>query len=140
MKDNIVIFWILTAYFALLGTVYLVWNIINNGTPEWAGTVALYFSGGLSGLIAFYLGLVKRKQGGELHEDLLEADIDDGEPELGEFSPWSWWPILLALASALILMGFAFNGNFFVIFFSIPLLAVATVGWVYEYYRGFHAR
>lgn len=140
MKDNIGMFWILTAFFAVVGTMYVVWNIITYGGPEWAGATALYLSGGLTGFIAFYLGLVQRNQGGVLHEDIDDADIDDGDPETGEFSPWSWWPITLALASALLLMGFAFNGNFFVIYFAIPLVVVSTIGWVYEYYRGFHAR
>ena len=45
-------------------------------------------------LIAFYLGRVHNAQGGELPEDILTSDIDDGDPELGEFSPWSWWPIV----------------------------------------------
>ena len=52
-------------------------------------------------LIAFYLGRVHRAQGGELPEDRLDANIDDGDAEQGHFSPWSWWPIMLASAAAL---------------------------------------
>lgn len=140
MKSNILIFWILTGYFALLATVYSVWNIITNGHIEWAGSTALLLSGGLSGMIAFYLGLVVKNQGGVLHEDIDDADIDDGDPELGHFAPWSWWPIVLAFGGAGVLTGFAFNGNFFIIYFSIPVLVVGVIGWVYEHYRGLHAR
>ena len=50
----------------------------------------------LSAFIAFYLGRVHREQGAELPEDRLDANIDDGDAELGFFSPWSWWPIMLA--------------------------------------------
>ena len=48
-----------------------------------------------------------KAQGGELPEDILTADIDDGDPELGEFSPWSWWPIVLALSAAIVFIGLA---------------------------------
>lgn len=140
MKVNYVMFWILAAYFAVLGTVYVVWNVVDHGAVEWSGTVPLFLSGALSGMIAFYLGLVKKNQGGVLHEDLDDADIDDGDPETGEFSPWSWWPIAFAGAASLFMLGLTLNGNFFITFFSIPLLIVATVGWVYEYYRGYFAR
>lgn len=140
MKGNIYLFWGLTAYFALLTVVYVTWSILVDGRVEWAGSIALLLSGGLSGLIAFYVSLVKKNQGGELVEDQLDAEIDDGDPELGEFSPWSWWPPLLALAGSLFLGGFALNGNFFITFLSIPLIIVAIVGWVYEYYRGYFAR
>lgn len=140
MKSNVVLMTILTCYFVLLAGVYTVWNIIANGHPEWAGSVAILLSGGLTGFIAFYLAKTRKAQGGELVEDLLDSDIDDGDPELGEFSPWSWWPILLAGSASLILLGLALGFGFWISFLSVPLLIVSTVGWVYEYYRGYFAR
>lgn len=140
MKGHIYLFGGLTAYFALLGAVYIVWTTIEYGSPEWAGSTALVLSAGLSGLIGTYVWLVKRNQGGELVEDKLDSDIDDGDPEIGEFSPWSWWPVLLAFSASAFLGGFALNGNFFITFFSIPFIIISIVGWVYEYYRGYFAR
>lgn len=140
MKVNKVMFWILAVYFAVLGTAYIVWNIIDNGKVEWSGTFPLVLSGGLAGMIAYYLGLVEKNQGGVLHEDLDDADIDDGDPETGEFSPWSWWPMAFAGSASLFIFGLALNGNFFITFFSIPFLILSAVGWVYEYYRGYFAR
>ena len=140
MKSNIGLFWVLAAYFLLLSVVYGVWNIIDHGSLEWAGNTALLLSTGLAAMIAYYLGLVKKNQGGELHEDLDEADIDDGDPEIGQFAPWSWWPIALAGSASLFVLGFTLNGNFFLVFFAIPALIVTVVGWVYEHYRGYHAR
>jgi hypothetical protein len=55
MKTNIVVLWVLTAYFAVLTAVYTVWAIIDTGELEWIGTIAIGLSGGLSALIAFYL-------------------------------------------------------------------------------------
>ena len=90
------------------------------------------------GGIAFYVDRVHRAQGGELPEDVLTADIDDGDPEMGEFSPWSWWPLVLAFSAALGMIGLAV-GNFLLPIAGAVFL-VAIVGWVYEYYRGYFAR
>ncbi|WP_336659317.1 aa3-type cytochrome oxidase subunit IV [Leucobacter sp. USHLN153] len=140
MKSSIVLFWILTAYFILLATVYTVWNAIVHGYPEWAGSTAILLSAGLTGFIASYLVLVQRKQGGVLVEDRMDSDIDDGDPELGEFSPWSWWPLVLAFAAAVVVLGLCVGFNFWLSFLSLPLVIVGVVGWVYEYYRGNFAR
>ena len=40
----------------------------------------------MSVMIGFYVDRVYRSQGGELPEDTLTADIDDGDPEMGEFT------------------------------------------------------
>lgn len=140
MKSNMVIFWILTGYFLLLATVYVVWNLVTHGRLEWAGTVTVLLSGGLTAFIAFYLGLVLRKQGGELVEDLEHADIDDGDPEIGHFAPWSWWPIFFALSCSLVILGLCIGNGFWLSYITAPLVPIAAVGWVYEFYRGNFAR
>ena len=140
MKSNIVLFAVLTAYFVIVATVYTIWNLIVHGRLEWAGSIAILLSGGLAAFISIYLWLVKRKQGGVLVEDRLDSDIDDGDPEVGEFSPWSWWPMVLAFAIALVVLGICIGFNFWLTFISLPLVLIAVVGWVYEYYRGHFAR
>ena len=140
MKSNVVIFGILTAYFVIVGGAYIAWNLITHGYLEWVGAVAILLSGGLTAFIAVYLWLVQKKQGGVLIEDIDDSDIDDGDPELGEFSPWSWWPIVLAFALALFILGLCIGFNFWLTFLSAPIILVAVVGWVYEYYRGHFAR
>ena len=139
MKSNVVIFGILTAYFVIVGGAYIAWNLITHGYLEWVGAVAILLSGGLTAFIAVYLWLVQKKQGGVLVEDIDDSDIDDGDPELGEFSPWSWWPIVLAFALALFILGLCIGFNFWLTFLSAPIVLVAVVGWVYEYYRGYFA-
>ncbi len=134
MKTNINLFWILAAFFALLAAVYVVWEIIAVGRVEWVGAVAIGLCSVLSVFIAFYLRLVYRNQGGELAEDRLDADIDDGEAEQGFFSPWSWWPVALAGAAAIAFLGLSIS--FWIVAYAVPLVLVALVGWVYEYYRG----
>lgn len=134
MKTNINLFWILAAFFALLAAVYVVWEIIAIGRVEWVGAVAISLCAVLSMFIAFYLRLVYRNQGGELAEDRLDAEIDDGEAEQGFFSPWSWWPVALAGAAAIAFLGLSIS--FWIVAYAVPLALVALVGWVYEYYRG----
>jgi len=140
MKSNVVIFSILTGYFLLIGIVYTSWNLIVHGYVEWAGSIAILLSGGLTAFIASYLALTRKKQGGVLVEDLEHADIDDGDPEIGEFSPWSWWPLFLAFSVALVILGMCIGFNFWLSYISLPLVVVAIVGWVFEYYRGHFAR
>jgi len=138
MKTNAVVFWILSAYFGVLTVVYTWWNLADpfHRQVEWAGTVALALSTIMAAFIAFYVGRTRSHQGGELPEDTLTANIDDGDPEVGHFSPWSWWPILLAGAAAFVLLGLAVG--VWLSFFAAPLVVVAIVGWTYEYYRGYH--
>lgn len=140
MKSSIVIFWLIAAYFALIGAVYTVWNYLVHSYFEWAGSLAITGAAFLSGLIAVYLMLVQKKQGGILIEDLEDSDVDDGDPEIGEFSPWSWWPMFLAAACALVILGLCVGFKFWLSFLALPLVAVSIVGWVYEYYRGYFAR
>ena len=140
MKSNVVIFGILTAYFVIVGGAYIAWNLITHGYLEWVGAVVILLSGGLTAFIAVYLWLVQKKQGGVLVEDIDASDIDDGDPELGEFSPWSWWPLVLALSLSLVVLGLCIGFNFWLTFLSAPLVLIGVIGWVFEYYRGHFAR
>lgn len=144
MKTNVNLWWILAAFFAIVAVVYTVWNII--GYPdrewynavEWVGTVALLFVTFMAAMIGFYTARVQKAQGGLLPEDSLTADIDDGDPEMGEFSPWSWWPLVLAGSAALAFIGLAVGE--WMVPIGLAVFVVAIVGWVYEYYRGYFAR
>ena len=144
MKTNVNLWWILTGFFLLLTAVYTGWNIIEHSSKpwynatEWVGTIALLFSAAMSVMIGFYVNRVHRAQGGELPEDVLTSDIDDGDPEMGEFSPWSWWPLVLAFSAALGMIGLAVG--YFLLPIAGAVFLVAIVGWVYEYYRGYFAR
>jgi phosphoglycerol transferase MdoB-like AlkP superfamily enzyme len=150
MGANARLFWILTGFFALVCVAYSLWTIIfdsqdfatdagaggmDTNSVEWAGTVALALAAAASALIAFYVGRTHRAQGGELPEDITDANIDDGDPEQGFFSPWSWWPITLAASLALIFVGLAVG--FWVAILGVSVGLIAIVGWVYEYYRGY---
>ena len=144
MRSNIVLWWVLTGFFVLMGVVYTVWNIAAHPERpvvtaiEWVGTVAFFFTGFMAAMIAFYLDRTHKAQGGTLPEDILTSDIDDGDPELGEFSPWSWWPIVLAGSAAVGMI--ALSVGVFLFPVAIAIFVIAIIGWVYEYYRGHFAR
>ena len=143
MRTNTGLWWLLGAFFLLVTVTYTVWNIVAHpnipwySAIEWVGTIALLFGALMSALIAFYIGRVHKAQVGELPEDILTSDIDDGDPELGEFSPWSWWPIVLAFSAALAILGLAIGTWLMPI--GLGVFMIAIVGWVYEYYRGYFA-
>ncbi|MBX3195950.1 MAG: cytochrome c oxidase subunit 4 [Microbacteriaceae bacterium] len=150
MHINRNVFVILTVFFLLVAALYTAWSVIDfHSNPahagathvlgvEWVGTITLALCAGLSGLIAFYLAMSQRAVGGVLPEDRQDAEIDDGDPEVGYFSPWSWWPIALAFGAALVFLGLAVG--IWVSFIGAPIAFLAIVGWYYEYYRGNFAR
>ncbi len=143
MKTNTTLWRILCWFFLLMTGVYVTWNIVAHpqlnwyNAIEWVGAVALSFTAAMAALIGFYISRVHRAQRGELPEDTLTAVIDDGDPEQGEFSPWSWWPLVLAFSAALAILGLAVGVWMFPI--GLAVFVVAIVGWVYEYYRGYFA-
>ena len=145
MGANVKLFWILAGFFILADALYTMWHLLSYSTSanaptiqpttpvEWVGTVAIALAGILSILIAFYLQRAHNAQGGELAEDRLDANIDDGDAEQGFFSPWSWWPMVLAFGAALVFLGLAVG--VWVSLIGGPIAFIAIVGWVYEYYR-----
>jgi len=140
MRVNYGLFAILAAFFWAADVLYIVWNLIDSkGTHlDWVGAVAIGLSGILAAFLAFFLRVTQRGLGGALPEDRQDAEIDDGEPEIGYFSPWSWWPMFLALGLALMFLGLAVG--IWLMFIGGPIAALAVVGWYYEYYRNNFAR
>lgn len=139
MRANIIILAIIAAFFYVCSAVYTVWHMATyDGGVEWAGTLGMGLTGVLSTLIAFYLVLVYRGQGGEFAADRLDGELDDDDPEMGHFAPWSWWPIGVGAAMALIFL--SITGPTFLIPIGGALLLIMMVGWVYEHYRGNFSR
>lgn len=97
------------------------------------GTTALALSGALAFLIAFYV-LYTSKRVYPRPEDRADAEVDEADPEYGFFSPHSWWPLALALAAFVLVLGLIFA--VWLIVFGVFLLLVTLVGWLFEYYRG----
>ncbi|HLU64423.1 MAG TPA: cytochrome c oxidase subunit 4 [Protaetiibacter sp.] len=142
MKTNAIILNIIGVFFLLSAAGYTIWlGITVNwdwNQMEWVGMLALTLTAVLGFFLGYYLNKVHKSQGGELPQDTLTADIDDDDPEVGHFAPWSWWPLMLGGAIALVFLGLAVG--FWIAWIAVPLVIVAIVGWTYEYYRNYFAR
>ena len=107
--------------------------------PSWqepVGTTSLFLTSGLALLIGLYLFVVSRRVDARPEDD-PRGTIEQGAGELGEFAPYSWWPLPLAFGGALIFFGMA--AGYWVSLVGAAFGAVALIGWVYEFYRGEHA-
>ena len=147
MRVNANLFWILAAFFVLSAAGYTIWSILDHqnnpanaqqSPVEWVGAVAITLAAVLSFFLAFYITITQNAAGAKLPEDRVDAVIDDGDPEVGHFSPWSWWPMTLGFALALVFLGFAVG--IWITFIGFPIVLIAIIGWNYEYYRGNFAR
>ena len=93
MKASWQLFLGLAVFYFLLAIIY--WQV----GGEAVGNTALTLSGGLAGLVAFYVWYSEKQIGGTLPEDNQEGEIADSAGELGFYSPHSWWPLLVALSA-----------------------------------------
>ena len=117
-------------FFAGTGIVY--WYV----SKDPFGTTAIAFAVGLAVLTGFYVLFTGRRLP-KRPEDDNRGEIVEGTGEVGFFSPHSWWPLFVALAAAVAAAGAAIGWWLFLI--GMLLVVLATVGFVFEYYRGHYA-
>ncbi len=120
----------LAVFFVVVATTYAVLS------REVVGSTALTLCGALALAIGFY-GWRLNARLGPRPEDRPDAEIADGAGEFGFYSPHSWWPLPTAAAAAMTGAGFAFGWWLTVL--GAFLLICSSVGFVFEYYRGYHA-
>ena len=137
MKFNGNLFYLLTVFYFVDAAGYTVWYYnSNNGGFEPIGTAAIAMLGFMSLFLAFYLKNTAKRQG-LVPEDRADANIEDGESEIGYFAPWSWWPFFLGLFGAMAFASLAVGWWLF--FIAFPLSLVALIGFVFERSRGLNA-
>ncbi len=100
------------------------------------GTTALALTVGLAFLSGFYILFTGRRLP-RRPEDDSQAEISEGTGELGFFSPHSWWPLLTGMAAATAAIGAAIGWWLFLI--GMLFVILATIGFVFEYYRGVYS-
>ncbi len=132
MRVSSTVFFILVLFFlpvALIYGFFTQWD-------EPVGFVGLLLSAGLSGFIAFYLWLTSKRLD-PAPDDNPAGEIYEAEGDYGFFSPHSWWPLAVGLSGAFVFLGVAVG--WWMVIIAAPLLAIATVGWTMEYFRGDNA-
>jgi hypothetical protein len=132
MKFETRLFLVITAFFALATAIYGLWS----RWQEPVGLAALLLVTGLSGMIGFYLGLLGRRIDPRPEDDPY-GEIDQGAGDQGVYSPWSWWPLVVAAAAALAFLALAVG--WWLLVPAVALAVIALVGWVFEFSRGQHA-
>jgi hypothetical protein len=133
MKANWVIWVILTVFYIIATAAYYIWWTLTYGGWEPIGTAALAMLTFMSAFLAFYLWKTDITQG-IVPEDREDANIEDGESEIGFFSPWSWWPIYVGATAALAFASLAVGWWLF--FIAVPLGLIGVIGYVFEHSRG----
>jgi hypothetical protein len=136
MLSNVRMLLVMAAYFTLTTAAYGIWTYIDGGAIEPIGTAAMGLLIILSVFVAYYLWMGSRRTA-TLPEDNLDAEISDDSGEVGFFSPWSWWPLVLGAALGLAFLALAVGWWLFYI--AIPFVLVGVIGFVFEYSRGQHA-
>lgn len=136
MLSNVRILLAMAVYFTAATIAYGIWTYLEFGAIEPIGTAAMGLTMVLSIFIAYYLYSGHRRTA-MLPEDNLEGNISDESGEVGFFSPWSWWPLILGASAALAFLALAVGWWLFYI--AVPFVLVGVIGFVYEYSRGQHA-
>lgn len=130
MKVEGMLFMVVAVLFAATDAGY--WYFSKDPT----GTVALGLLVGMAWLIGFYM-LSNGRRIGQRAEDDPEADISEGAGYYGFFAPYSWWPLWCALGATVMGLGVAIA--WWLALVGVMGTTLASIGMVFEYYRGAHA-
>ena len=94
------------------------------------------FSAAMVAMIGWYIGVTAKTLPGLRPEDDRYGHIDQISGHYGHFAPYSWWPLWLALAAAVVFLGVAMG--WWIVYIGSVFLVFAVIGWVYEYFSGAH--
>jgi len=130
MKIEAKMFMYLTAFFFVIGIIYLV--LIGDQEP--VGAVAILLTGGLTLIVGTFLAFSGRRLQTIRPEDDEEAEVSDGAGDLGFFSPGSYWPVTMAFTAAVFAIATAFLLVWLMVI-AAAFLIMAICGLLFEYQR-----
>lgn len=114
--------------------VYGWWTYDQFDQIEWIGTVALVLSALLTTMIAgYFLVLARRIE--PRPEDRPDAEIAEGAGEVGFFSPGSYYPLGIAMATTVAGLGLVF-WMWWLIIGGVVAIVFACCGMLFEYHTG----
>ena len=134
MKSEYRLFSLITAFLFVACGVYAWWTWYDTGTVEWIGTVALLLSGLLTLMCGGYFWFVSRRIDPR-PEDRNDAEILEGAGEVGFFSPGSYFPFGIALATLITGIGIVYL-LWWLIAVGIVAILLTAAGMLFEYYTG----
>ncbi|MEL7974703.1 cytochrome c oxidase subunit 4 [Isoptericola sp. F-RaC21] len=132
MKIEIKLFLFLAPFFVLVGVIY---GFVTH-FQEPVGFLGIPLVGALVAMVGAYLALTARRIDPRPEDD-EEGEIEQGAGDQGVYSPWSWWPLVIAGAAAIAFLGLAVG--WWVLYIGFILGVIGLVGWVFEFSRGQHA-
>jgi len=132
VKIEIKLFLFLAPFFVLVGVIY---GFVTH-FQEPVGYLGIPLVGALVAMVGAYLALTARRIDPRPEDD-EEGEIEQGAGDQGVYSPWSWWPLVIAAAAAIAFLGLAVG--WWVLYIGFILGVIGLVGWVFEFSRGQHA-
>lgn len=131
MKINEKLFGILGVFFVAVAIIYTIWS---RGT-EMVGITALFGLGAMQFMVAYYLRLLDKEYKAGV-DDKEDGEIAEYAGTYARFAPWSWWPLGLGAAIAIVFLGVAIDWWIFIAGIGFGLFFVT--GWVFEFSKGQH--
>jgi hypothetical protein len=136
MKTEYKIFVLVTSFLYVACAVYgwWTWYDANPHQIEWIGVVALFLSATLCLMCAGYFWFVSRRIDPR-PEDRDGAEIVEGAGEIGFFSPGSYYPFGIAVATFVAGIGLVFL-SWWLIAAGLIAVLFTSAGLLFEYYTG----
>lgn len=132
MRFEANVFWMPSIFFFIVAVLYGIFT----GWGEWVGIVAVLLTGAMFLMVGVYFKMLEKRHGIRAEDD-EDAEIGDFAGDQGTYAPWSWWPLVVGLGSALAFLAMAVGW-----WIMVPAVIVGTVGlvgWVMEFSTGRHA-
>ena len=129
MKIEANVFLLPGAFFLLVAVVY---GFLTD-FKELVGFPAILLSAGLAFMVGIYFQMLAKRHGVR-PEDREDGEIAELAGDQGFYSPWSWWPLVLAAGAALSFVALAVG--WWVMVPAGIIALVGLVGWVFEFSTG----
>jgi len=136
VKTQAYLFMGISTFFAVVAGVYMFWARQDHGAVEWVGATVLVVAIGFGWMMGWWLWQAARRSEhfhGLPAEERLDGEIAENAGEYGFFSPYSWWPLFVALSVAFGVVGVAVG--WWMALLGAFAIILTTIGWVFEYYR-----
>jgi hypothetical protein len=137
MKSEWRLFGGLSLFLFLAAALYGWWtgrDVTTNHHTDWVGTTALILAGLLCLMCGGFFWFVSRRIDPR-PEDREDGEIREGVGEIGFFSPGSYWPFGIALATVIAGIGIAY-WQVWLLGIGLIAIVLAASGMLFEYFTG----